>query len=131
MGDEEHRLIFDFEALEIIEAEFGGLQNFSDELNGGFRGKRLKVIRVGLKAGLAHADNSPARIREITSQLVGPGFKQTDTVVTSIIEAFNQAVPPARRAAGKASSRASGSPGNGSSASPASTTSSARESSGE
>ena len=54
IGGEEHRLFFGFPALEIIEDELGGLLEFTNALNGGYRSKRFKSIRVGLQAGLAH-----------------------------------------------------------------------------
>jgi hypothetical protein len=50
-----YQVILDFEALELIEREFGGLDVFVDRLRAeGWKAERLKTIRVGMTAGLLH-----------------------------------------------------------------------------
>ncbi len=108
IGGEEHRLLFDFEALEIVEDEFGGLLHFTTALNGGYRSKRFKSIRVGLQAALAHEGLTREELAELTAALLATlqaGFEATDAVHKAICEAFDQAIPPPAK--GKRSSKGS------------------------
>lgn len=116
IGGEEHRLRFDFEALEIVEDELGGLLHFTTALNGGYKTKRFKSIRVGLQAGLAHEELSRAGLARLTTYLQGTlrqGFEECDAVHRAICDAFDQAIPPPSKEAksSKGSGREKGSPG--------------------
>jgi hypothetical protein len=97
IGGEAHRLLFDFEALEIVEDELGGLLHFTTALNGGYRSKRFKSIRVGLQAGLAHEALTREEITGLTAELLATlqqGFEACDAVHRAICDAFDQAIPP-------------------------------------
>jgi hypothetical protein len=100
IAGEEHRLLFDFEALETIEDQFDGLLQFTLALNGGYRTKRFKSIRVGLQAGLAHEDLTPENLQKLTADLQASlrnGFEVCDAVHKAICEAFDQAIPPPKK----------------------------------
>jgi hypothetical protein len=115
IGGEEHRLFFGFPALEIIEDELGGLLEFTNGLNGGYRSKRFKSIRVGLQAGLAHEGLTRKDLDDLTGALhasLQEGFEAIDTVHRAICEAFDQSIPPPKaKRPSKASGREKGSRG--------------------
>lgn len=116
IGGEEHRLLFDFEALEIVEDELGGLLHFTAALNGGYRTKRFKSIRVGLQAALAHEGLTQEKLGKLTTALhssLRDGFEAMDAVHRAICEAFDQAIPPPAKdkRPSKGSGREKGSPG--------------------
>ncbi len=116
VGGEEHRLLFDFQALEIVEDEFGGLLDFTTALNGGYRSKRFKSIRVGLQAALAHEGLTREDLAVLTASLavsLRQGFEESDAVHRAICEAFDQAIPPPSKdkRSSKGSAREKGSRG--------------------
>jgi hypothetical protein len=116
IAGEERRLLFDFPALEIVEREMDGLVQFTECLNGAYKSKRLTAIRVALQAALVPIVDGrempeikigPAELRRLTASLVGDGFKQVEALHTAVCSAFDQAIPPTKKAksASKASAR--------------------------
>jgi len=146
VAGESLQIVFDFDALEQVEEEFGGLYDFTQALNGGWRSRRLKALRVSLVAGQSWREHAGERIRpsrairtgEVTAlldRLLGAPdfFEQVEEALKRLGEAFDQAVPPPPSARdlsrSKGSARVRRSPGPTSTEGPSSSSDSPQESS--
>jgi hypothetical protein len=65
-----YQVILDFEALELIEREFTSLDLFVDKLRSeGWKGERLKTIRIGITAGLLHTKPPNQAFEDFTAEV--------------------------------------------------------------
>lgn len=122
LGGKTYPLIFDFEALCLIEEEMGGLDVFAQRLLD--KKQRLRTVRAGMVAALAHTG---MRRAEIVKQLE---YANTTRYLAAMTEAFVQALPepdPDPKAEGSPN----GSHGGTTTTSPRSSLAAAIESSGE
>lgn len=131
LGGRELRIRFGFAALKIIEDEFDGLLNFTAALNAGYRGKRLKVVEVGIRAGTGMGK---AEVEVLLSSLVGRTdfTEQVGLASDAISNAFNEAIPaptPRDKRSSKASGREKGSRGPASTDEPSSSSTAPAQSS--
>src|SRR5215471_6158594 len=110
IGGSVQRLVFDYEGLEVIEEEFGSLAAAEDAINRGFGGRMLKLVRVGLTAGLRHT-RMPANV--VLEMLQPPvEVEQLRAYRQAISEAWATAFPPPQEGrSGKDDGETSGSPG--------------------
>lgn len=107
------RLIFDLDALEVIEAEWGSLGDFAAALHRAvdrrFRANLVKVVRSGVHASLSHLQLPLAQLRLLV------GFEEVNNpdVLAAVAEAWLEGVPMAGGLAreGKASAGGSASTG--------------------
>ncbi len=112
-----YRVILDFEALELIEKEFASLDVFVDKLRSeGWKGERLKTIRIGMTAGLLHTKPASQTFEDFTAEvrkLLEP--RELASYLEALTLAIAEAFPvPTNGAAPKVQGSLSNSPGNGS-----------------
>lgn len=128
-----HRVLFTYEALELLEEEFGGLDDFVASLREKrLKAKRLRNIRMGLTAGLLHERRSDVPLeqfkQDVLEQLDGTRLVDyLDALTLAIMEAFPARTKEDDDPKGTGSN---GSPGNGSITSPRSSTTGRTRSSG-
>jgi hypothetical protein len=92
IGGTTQRLVFDYPALEYIEEEFGSMLAVTDAIDRAFGSRMLKLVRVGLTAGLRHA-RMPAAI--VTEMLQPPvDLQQMRAYRDAIRAAWLIAFPP-------------------------------------
>lgn len=87
LGGKTYPLIFDFEALCVIEEEMGGLRVYADRLVDD--AWQLRAVRTGVVAGLKHTEIPRAQIVKL--------LKPRDLLkyLDALTEAFSQGTPPA------------------------------------
>ena len=85
LGGKTYPLIFDFEALCLLEEEMGGLTVFAERLAD--HKQRLRTVRAGMVAALAHTGMSRA---EIVGQMA---YKDANRYLAAMTDAFIQALP--------------------------------------
>jgi hypothetical protein len=111
---QQHRVILDFEALELIEREFASLDVFVDKLRSeGWKGERLKTIRMGMTAGLLHTKPREQTFEDFTvvvRKLLEPSalVDYLEALTLAIAEAFPA---PTNSASPKEPGSSSDSPG--------------------
>ena len=116
-------LIFDFEALCLLEDEMGGLDVFAQRLAD--NKQRLRTVRAGMVAALAHTGMSRP---EIVAKLE---YNKVRLYLEAMTEAFIQALPePDPNESPKAPGSPNGSPGDAITTSPRSPSGAAIASSG-
>lgn len=88
------RLIFDMEALVSLEDQVGGLLQFTELLQEArgrvFRARRLKAVRVGVVAGLAHTGLPE---KAIVTLLPSRSITKLNALFDAVSEAVNQGLP--------------------------------------
>jgi hypothetical protein len=108
IGGSTQRLIFDYEALELIEDEFGSLSAAEDAVIRGYGSRLLKLVRVAFTGGLRHARMPPNVVLEMLQPPIHE--EQLRAYREAIREAWNTAFPQANES-GKGGGEASDSPG--------------------
>lgn len=126
------QLIFDMEALLLIENQAGSLQDYTLGLQQGFRGKVLRSVLAGLTGGLAHyrakdKGRDGLTTLEISRLLV---FDDIQKYIDALDAAWEEGLPSAGKTPGKDSGAASSSRGRRSTAGSRLTTHAASASSG-
>jgi len=91
--DKERSLVYDFNALALIEEHYGSLADAMEALNKG----SFKAIQVFLWAGLVHEDENLS-LKEVGKWVPGVVLNLSDKVT----EALNAALPEAQKNTGKA-----------------------------
>jgi hypothetical protein len=118
LSDGEHRLRFDYQALEYLEECFEGLDEFMGRLRETkWKAQRLRSVRTGIVAGLLHSKPQPMSLEafedHIRSLMEFKDFVDyLDALTIAIFEAFPAAPatePEAPKVPGSVAS-----PGNGS-----------------
>jgi hypothetical protein len=127
LGGERLRLVFDYEALELIEEEFGGLAGFTEALDRGYESRMLKMCRVALTAGLRHVGMPAEVVLECLQPPISP--ERLNEYHAAIVKAWKEAVAPQKGRPGKGDGEKSGSPGPDSTTSPPSASAAATPSS--
>jgi hypothetical protein len=107
----ERRVIFDFEALLLIEERCGSIHAYLDGLAKGTKGRLLRSLSAGLAGGLAHDPVSDARIRAALMASMKRGYDHLQPYVDALDGAWEEAHHLDEAPAGKDSAPESGSPG--------------------
>lgn len=94
LKDGAHRVIFDYEALEFLEEEFEGIENFIElAREAKWKARRLRTVRLGLTAGLLHERPSEVPLEEFRRHLgklidIGDLFLYLNAIDTAIFESL-------------------------------------------
>ena len=133
LKDGPHALRFDYEALEFIEEEFEGIDNFMAALGETrLKQKRLRSIRLGITAALLHERSQAQPLGEFRDSIIHKlEPRELVNYLDGLTAAIMQAFPPPTEADKAPKANGSGdSRGNGSTGSPRSNTGAKTASSG-
>jgi hypothetical protein len=103
-------LVFDFEAIAMLEDKYGSLDEFVAVLQG--NGKRFTAIKDAMVAALAHTGKTAYEIGKLLE------FKHFQQYVEALGAAFYEGMPEGMEGDTPLAPNLSGSPGNGSTGQP-------------